>query len=52
MNRDQIMAALSSDENVLGNSFDDDLDADPDYNLSLSVSYFINYTPPKFLYSR
>lgn len=44
MNCNQIMAALSSDKNVSGNSFDDS-DADSDYKLSLSVSYFRNYTP-------
>lgn len=49
MNRDQIMAALSSNENVSGNSFDGDSDADTDYNLSLSVSYFRNNTSPKFM---
>jgi len=52
MNSDQIMAALSFDEDVSDNSFFDDSDADPDLNLSLSVSYFRNYTPRKLLNSR
>jgi len=39
MNRDQIMAALSSDEDV-SDSFVDDSDADPDFKLNLSVRYF------------
>lgn len=47
MNRDQIMAALSSDENESDNSFVDDSDADPDFNLSLSVSCFKNYVSRK-----
>lgn len=42
MNRDQIVAALSSNENVSENSFIDDSDAEPDFNLSISVSYFRN----------
>lgn len=47
MNRDQIMAALSSDENESDNSFFDDSDADPDFNLILSVSCFKNYASRK-----
>lgn len=49
MNRNQIIAALSSDENVSDNSLVDDSDADPDFNLSHSVSYFRNYTPRKLM---
>jgi len=53
MNRDQILAALSSDEDVSDNSFVDDSDSDPDFNVNLSVRYFRNYIPHKLLlYSR
>ncbi|XP_060881920.1 piggyBac transposable element-derived protein 4-like [Metopolophium dirhodum] len=43
MNRDQIMAALSSDEDVSDNSFVDDPDADPDFNLNLSDDSDLEY---------
>jgi len=49
MNRDQIMAALSSGEDVSDYSFFDDSDADPYFNLNLSVRYFRNYIPHKLL---
>ncbi|XP_050064607.1 piggyBac transposable element-derived protein 4-like [Aphis gossypii] len=43
MNRDQILAALSSDEDVSDNSFVDDSDADPDFNLNLSDDSDLEY---------
>ncbi|KAL5239120.1 hypothetical protein ACI65C_006530 [Semiaphis heraclei] len=43
MNRDQILAALSSDEDVSDNSFVDDSDADPDFNINLSDDSDLEY---------